>query len=331
MVRSIKGFFVLVLILLAALCMPGFGQTSANDWFDKGIALYNQGKYDQAIQAYDKAIEINPQYAEAWNNKGIALNTQGNYDDGIKAHDKARKLGYTGYLPPSDELAGPIFSDQWDPLIEKFLVNVSNVSYEEIPTDYYYRNITFVNRVLKHYKIENNPDGLAKFLLCFLTDSGGQYDIDHFDCSEMAAYTERKLELFGFDAKVCCSRNFILSGGGGHAWVSVDLPQGRYYIEATRLQYINMPRFEYTEKYADTTLTPEDPRLNGTIITPSQQEYTYYSNYDKISDDIYDLCNDWSIEEFNWWKNVVNYLIEDVFKDFLGPPHESMYNLLPIP
>jgi Flp pilus assembly protein TadD len=47
---------------------------------DKGVALTAQGKHDEAIQAYNKAIQLNPQYVEAWNNKGIALAAQGNYD-----------------------------------------------------------------------------------------------------------------------------------------------------------------------------------------------------------------------------------------------------------
>lgn len=29
--------------------------------------------YDEVIQAYDKAIEINPQHEDAWNNKEKAL------------------------------------------------------------------------------------------------------------------------------------------------------------------------------------------------------------------------------------------------------------------
>ncbi len=42
-------------------------------WNNKGIALKDLGKYEEAIQAYDKAIEIKPDYHLAWNNKGIAL------------------------------------------------------------------------------------------------------------------------------------------------------------------------------------------------------------------------------------------------------------------
>ena len=39
----------------------------------KVLALYNLGKYEEAIKCYDKAIEIDPNYADAWNNKGLAL------------------------------------------------------------------------------------------------------------------------------------------------------------------------------------------------------------------------------------------------------------------
>jgi tetratricopeptide (TPR) repeat protein len=61
--------FIIAIIALAALCVPAFGQTTASEWFDKGNALSNRGKYDEAIKAYDKAIEINPQYASACTTK----------------------------------------------------------------------------------------------------------------------------------------------------------------------------------------------------------------------------------------------------------------------
>ena len=43
-------------------------------WVYKGNVLSDLNKFDEAITAYDKAIEINPQSSEAWNNKGKALN-----------------------------------------------------------------------------------------------------------------------------------------------------------------------------------------------------------------------------------------------------------------
>ena len=42
-------------------------------WNNKGIALDDQGHYDQAIICYDKAIELDPNYKDAWYNKGVAL------------------------------------------------------------------------------------------------------------------------------------------------------------------------------------------------------------------------------------------------------------------
>ncbi len=54
-------------------------------WSNKGLALKAQGKYDEAIKAYDKAIEINPQLALAWSGKGFVLGQQGKYDKAIEA------------------------------------------------------------------------------------------------------------------------------------------------------------------------------------------------------------------------------------------------------
>jgi tetratricopeptide (TPR) repeat protein len=64
----------------------------ADVWSAKGKALYNLGKHDEAIQAYDKAIKINPQYVDAWINKGKALCNLGKHDEAIQAYDKAIKI-----------------------------------------------------------------------------------------------------------------------------------------------------------------------------------------------------------------------------------------------
>ena len=40
-----------------------------------GNALKDQGKLEEAIEAYNKAISIKPNYADAYNNMGFALKT----------------------------------------------------------------------------------------------------------------------------------------------------------------------------------------------------------------------------------------------------------------
>ncbi len=73
----------------------GGGGFSSNDvwgWRNKGGALYSLGKYDAAIECYDKAIEIDPNDADVWNNKGLALNSLGKYDEAITSYDKAIEI-----------------------------------------------------------------------------------------------------------------------------------------------------------------------------------------------------------------------------------------------
>ena len=105
-------FNILSIRLLAAilawmfLCMPTLGwsgssattpqassiridNVTSSSWFDKGLELYAQEKYEQAIQAWDEAIKINPQYAIAWNAKGNALWHLGKYNEAINAYDQA--------------------------------------------------------------------------------------------------------------------------------------------------------------------------------------------------------------------------------------------------
>ena len=61
-------------------------------WNDKGTALYYQGKYADALQAYEKAIDLDSNMAEAWNGKDAALNSLGRYDEALQACNKAIEL-----------------------------------------------------------------------------------------------------------------------------------------------------------------------------------------------------------------------------------------------
>ena len=108
---KVKSILILWL-LITVFFISASGQHTAEDWLDEGVdlaqqgkydeaiqayiwpsksiyntqkpgiikalALNNQGKHDEAIQAYDRAIELDQQYALAWNNKGLALNDLGN-------------------------------------------------------------------------------------------------------------------------------------------------------------------------------------------------------------------------------------------------------------
>jgi tetratricopeptide (TPR) repeat protein len=53
---------------------------TATAWFNRCALAYNAGKADEAIQACDKSIAIDPTRANAWFIKGSALFGQGTLD-----------------------------------------------------------------------------------------------------------------------------------------------------------------------------------------------------------------------------------------------------------
>ena len=57
-----------------------------------GVALATQGKTDQAIAHYERALALKPDYAEAHNNLGLALVAQGLIDQAIAHYERALAL-----------------------------------------------------------------------------------------------------------------------------------------------------------------------------------------------------------------------------------------------
>ena len=67
-------------------------QKSSKGYFEEALSLSRQGKKEEAIRAYDKAIELNPDSTEAYNNKGNALRDLGKNVEAIRVYDKAIEL-----------------------------------------------------------------------------------------------------------------------------------------------------------------------------------------------------------------------------------------------
>ena len=67
----------------------------AIDWTNKGCVLGQLGETDQAIECFDKALEINPRDAEVWASKGIVLGDLGKFDQAIECYDKLLEINPT--------------------------------------------------------------------------------------------------------------------------------------------------------------------------------------------------------------------------------------------
>ena len=58
----------------------------------RGLALAELGRMNEALAAFNKALEINPQYAEAHYNRGVALGLLGRTSEALNAFDEALKI-----------------------------------------------------------------------------------------------------------------------------------------------------------------------------------------------------------------------------------------------
>jgi len=65
---------------------------TAIQWFNKGYDYDVKEDYDNAIFAYTKAIELNPQDGDAYINRGVVYDTKGQYDLAIRDYDKMIEL-----------------------------------------------------------------------------------------------------------------------------------------------------------------------------------------------------------------------------------------------
>jgi len=65
---------------------------TAEAWVDKGASLAALGKHVDAIQCYDRALEINPRRVITWRNKGLSFYDMGRFEDAIKCFEKALQI-----------------------------------------------------------------------------------------------------------------------------------------------------------------------------------------------------------------------------------------------
>ena len=79
---------------LAAVAQPVY----ADERFDAtaqvafGISVAEKGLWQEALYRWERAVDIDPTYAAAWNNLGIAYEHAGAFDKAREAYEKALNL-----------------------------------------------------------------------------------------------------------------------------------------------------------------------------------------------------------------------------------------------
>ncbi|MFZ3147659.1 MAG: tetratricopeptide repeat protein [Methanothrix sp.] len=85
--------FALALLALVALCVCAAAQeNTAEGWYKKGLELELSDSREEAVQAYDKAIQLDPQNPKYWNNKAFNLWLLHRNQEANQASEKALEL-----------------------------------------------------------------------------------------------------------------------------------------------------------------------------------------------------------------------------------------------
>ncbi|BAY19779.1 serine/threonine kinase [Anabaenopsis circularis NIES-21] len=92
----------------------------AQGWNGQGKTLFKLKQYDEALTAYEKAIQIQPDYVDAWSGRGFTLQKLQRYPEAIAAFDKALQL-HDDY-PEVWNAKGEVFSGlkQYDNAIKAY-------------------------------------------------------------------------------------------------------------------------------------------------------------------------------------------------------------------
>ena len=90
---------VMVALIGFSIFAPIVCAETAEEWIERGISFGLSGEHEKKIECFNKAIELNPDYAEAYNDRGNAYCYLKQYERAIEDFNKAIELN------PNDALA----------------------------------------------------------------------------------------------------------------------------------------------------------------------------------------------------------------------------------
>lgn len=86
MFKPLKTMIIITILLILAL--PAWSKT-AQEWFKEGLVYFDKENYQEAIECFDCAIKVDPNYVDAWYKKGVAIyQSKGSVDDELDCYNK---------------------------------------------------------------------------------------------------------------------------------------------------------------------------------------------------------------------------------------------------
>lgn len=82
-------FIITIIAILATLLVHPTMAEDVQFWYDQANGYYVTGDYEKAVASYDKAIELKPNSTVFWNYKGRALANLGRFDEAIECFERS--------------------------------------------------------------------------------------------------------------------------------------------------------------------------------------------------------------------------------------------------
>ena len=128
-----------------------------------GNALQSQGRREEALKAFDKAVQLEPDNADLWNNLGNALAEVGRSAESILCFQHALKLN-PGHWDAASQAARRLY---WSERFEEALIHFNLC--DELRPDH---SATLQMRALARYGLDQFEEGLADIRRAHALDPG---------------------------------------------------------------------------------------------------------------------------------------------------------------
>lgn len=212
---------IILFVLMAIFSTVAFAQVSNNDEVVKligeGVNLNDEGKYDEALKKFDKALKLEPKNATATYEKAYTYYSKGEKDKAKKLLEKGldkaeQNMDYVGmYL-----LLATIYDEQGDPLKS---IDTYKKALEIPNMDFYYASNLVFNLGISYDNAHNT-----------LNDTDNQYALDAINMLNKSFqfrplhqgtnyYLYQLLTEYEFFAHALSHLSMFAAGGNNHAYI----------------------------------------------------------------------------------------------------------------
>ncbi|MFZ3049862.1 MAG: tetratricopeptide repeat protein [Methanothrix sp.] len=260
-----KTRFAIALLALAMLCASSLAQeNTAEDWYKKGRDLAKNGSYEEAVFAYNRAIELEPNNATFYtaivpnlNMLALTTNNQSKRNESLEAIDKALEIDPKN--PVAWEQKGSMLSQmqRYNESLEAYDNAIENIdSYsQDAHSQTEFLSYTWTSKSISLWQLMRYNESLEAVDKAVQIDPAGNYDAWVFKGELLASlgrYNESLQAFEGAAATETASSQPKISPLPWAAEGYVLMQMGRYE-EADRI-YQKIIDLNFTGEGADRSL-----------------------------------------------------------------------------